>query len=72
MDHQQQAEGYAGPGVRASIERGQRGGIGWKLGLTLPPPAEGADYDAQFGAAIDALKKADDRMKREFGGAVEA
>ena len=50
-------------GVRVSVERGQRGGYGWKLSAAAPIEVSLADA---FHDAIDAVKTADERMRREF------
>jgi hypothetical protein len=53
-------------GVRAKVERGQRGGYAWELSVEVPA-REGEDHRAAFERAIDALVLADRTMDTLFG-----
>jgi hypothetical protein len=63
-------------GVHAKVEKGMAGKYGWSLSVTIPwrdtgpilmEPGEDAP-DSLFETAIRELKKADARMRQEFGG----
>ena len=66
LEHQNQDDS-AFVGVRVSVERGQRGGVGWKLSTACPLGTQTAVMAEAFQEAIAAIKLADTRMKSEFG-----
>ena len=58
-------------GVRARVERGQRGGYAWELAIEVPRQSSDENYAAAFERAIDALIAADTTMAGLFGDATD-
>jgi hypothetical protein len=54
-------------GVRAKVERGQRGGYARELAIEVPRQSTDEGYAAAFERAIAALEEADRTMGRLFG-----
>jgi hypothetical protein len=65
VSHIHQSTPGAG-GVRAKVERGQRGTYAWELSIDVPRQ-DGEGYEAAFARAAEALTAADATMRRLFG-----